>query len=582
MATPALATPHGTVLSAPARARRQQVLDAWTAAGLRALTGDTGLDFHGLRPWRSGHALPWQPPHLACSEEDGLLARRAMADGLALRERFTEPLTHLRHAPAEPLARMLYEWFESLRVEALVPAEWPGVQRNLDTRFHDWSERFHDSPLVGTHLGLLLFTVSQIVRARLHRSAPDERFEDTMESTRAGLSPQLGHSLRAMGLHVNEPALFAPAARDMALRVAGLVHEAQTQAQAFPNARRATASAFFLAFEPEPQEPPALPVAERHTRDELVDAQARYRVFSTAFDREEAAASLVRSALLDEYQQLIASGLTRLQLPLRRLARELAQVVQQPDTDGWDFEQEAGRIDARQLPRLLTSPGERRLFKLPRSLPKADAAVTLLIDCSGSMKAHAQQVALFATALNRICALAHIPLEVLGFGTRSWNGGQARKLWQQQRKPAHPGRVADRLHLVFQSADMRPTAARRDIAALLKADLYREGLDGEAVQWASQRLQAVPAKRHVLLVLSDGCPNETCTAQLNGEALLEQHLCDAVAQQMQAGVAVIGIGLGLDLRHFYPHNLPIDADELPTPSGLSALWRQLQRVLRGR
>ena len=562
-------------LSAPARARRMQQLDDLTATALRALSGNASLSYRDLSPWRGNHPMPWQAPHLACTEADGLLARRALADGVALRELGTDPVTHGLYAPKAPLARLLYEWFETFRTEALVPAHWPGVRRNMNAHFHDWSQRFHDAPLIETHLGLLLFTVSQIVRSRLHHQPPEERFQDTMEATRAGLSAVLGPSLREMSRHIDAPNHFSPASSQLAVRVADLVAEAHAQSKHFAPKRHSASSAFFLSFDPEPQDN-ALPIALLGPRAREAQSATRYRAYTHAFDREVSAATLIRSAVLDAHSAQVAAAVLRLRLPIRRLARELAQVVQEPQSDGWLFEQEDGRIDGRQLTRLITSPGERRLFKQAMWAPCADAALTLLIDCSGSMKQHALPVAMFANVFNRLCGLAQLPFEVLGFSTSSWNGGQARRQWQRQGQSENPGRVADLLHLVYQSHGMRPMQARRDIATLLKADLYREGLDGEAVEWACARLARTAAKRRLLLVVSDGCPNETATSQLTGEQYLPQHLCDVVAQQMRQGVEIIGVGLALDLRNFYPRNLPIEPEALLNTSTFSALLRLMQ------
>src|SRR5690606_14459930 len=156
-------------LTMPARVRRLQRLDALASAGLRALARHARLACRDGRIWRDGQALAWTPPHLACQEDDGLLARRALADGAALRPRFTDEAAHLRHAPhasEAPLARLFYEWFEAFRVEALAPDPWPGVRATADAHFAAWSRRFHDAPLIETQLGLLLFSASQAVRAR--------------------------------------------------------------------------------------------------------------------------------------------------------------------------------------------------------------------------------------------------------------------------------------------------------------------------------------------------------------------------------------------------------------------------------
>lgn len=568
-----MATGIARVWSAPALAQRRQTLDRLTAAALRALAGDPRLDYRNRQPRLGPQPVRWLAPHVACTEEDGLAAGRAAADAYALRARYTQPAIQMRHAPEEPLARLLYEWFETFRVEALAPRCWPGVQRNIATQFVQWSGRFHDSTLMESRLGPLLFAIIQFVHFRLHGRPPPETYRDAMSGTLRHVMPQLGPSLRAMTRHLREPQSFAAANAQLAGQIAALVHDTIASAPEGARAQPLGQSSFYILFDPEPVGDEALPVAARSTGPDLAAAGARYRVFTHEFDRQINASRLVRPAQLGDYAQQLAAQVAQLHLPLRRLARELAARLQHSEVGGWSFDEEAGRIDARQLTRLVTSPMEQRLFQLPLSTPANDAVITLLIDCTGSMRQHATQVALFATALNRIAALARIPLEVLGFSTHTWNGGQARARWLQQRRPAQPGRVADRLHLIFQSAADRPASARRQIGALLKADLYREGLDGEAVQWAAARLRQSEARRRLLLVLSDGCPNETATAQLNSPNYLEQHLQRVVQRQGQQGIEMIGIGLGLDLRNFYPSSLPVEPDALARANTFARLWQ---------
>lgn len=573
--------PAAVAESAPARAQRAQELDHLTAAALRALSGDARLDYRDLRAYRRRRPIPWMAPHLAWRDEDGLLARRATADACALRERETAWPVHLRFAPQAPLARMLYEWFETFRAESLAPASWPGARHNIESNFRAWSGRFHDSTLTETRLGLLLFAIVQFVHFRLHDRLPDEQHADRMMGTLRSVMPQLGPALRKMARNRRTPEQFAPAARTLALQIAALVDDLTEQAPAAATERPLGRDAFHIPIDFEAEGDAGFPVVAHEARAADIAAAAGYRAFTCEFDREAAAGALVRGALLDDYTARTAARLARAHLPLRRLARELERELIHLEPTSWSFDEEAGRIDARQLTRLVTSPMERRLFRQPLRTPVTDAAVALLIDCTGSMRQHAGALATFATALNRIAALAHVPLEVLGFSTCTWNGGRSHTRWLQQRQPTDPGRVADRLHLVFQSFAMKPAAARRQISALLKPELYREGLDGEAVEWAAARLLRQAARRRILWVVSDGCPNETATSQLNPPHYLERHLHRAIGRAARDGVEITGIGLGLDLSPFYRVNLPVDADALVGTRTFIAIW-QLIRATRAR
>ncbi|MDO4683660.1 MAG: cobalt chelatase [Lautropia sp.] len=565
------------------RAHRQQQLEGLTAAVLRAISGDGRLSFRGRHARRAdGTPLPWTAPHLRTDGYHGLPTYRAVADGLGLRQLFGSPAIHEAHAPSATLARTLYEWFEQLRVESLAPDTWPGLKHNLHQHFEHWTIAYHESPLIESHLGLLLFSVSQMVWSRLNRQPSLEAVIDTMEATRAGLHPILGDDLYQMSRHRLQPALFSPASARLAQTVADLIHDAQAEAQRFPADRSPPRNhTFFLWLDDDPAVDTALPVAATGESRSWEAQQGRYRIFTRQFDQELSAASRVRAALLDEYRTHLDQRLHLLSAPVGRLARQLSALLSRPVEADWAFQQESGRLDGRQLTRLVTSPLERRLFRQEAHPPRPDGAISLLLDCSGSMKAHAESLALFVELWARITGMAQIPFEVLGFTTASWHGGKARAQWLREGQPPWPGRLAERQHLVFKPFDQRWQRARPAFASLLKQDLYREGLDGEAVSWASERLLARPVSRPILMVISDGCPMEAATQQSHDPHYLDSHLKATIQQAQQNGIQVLGLGLGLDLSPFYTQHLAIEPDKLLHTATFQALLSRLAHP-RGR
>ena len=571
---------------------------------------------------------PWLPLHLYPQPRDGLQAHRAVANGLALRLLLTDPVIHARYAPPisqnsnqpasgssessgasdalgkpdtqpEPplpgnghhqhgnqhrrdhqenpgnLARVLYEWFEQLRVESLVPPHWPGVKRSLLQHFERWTLAWHDSGQIETQLGLLLFSVGQMVWSRMQRRAPPEAVIDTMEATRAGLSPVLGDALYQMARHREQPALFSPASARLATTVAALAEEARQQAQQMPPNRMPRQGNFVLPLQALAAGEPPLPLAPSGQSRSWISQQQRYRVFTREFDQQILASTQVRNAQLHEYRAQLDTRLRALSPPVGALARQLQRTLSQPLRDGWLFQRESGRIDARRLAALVANPLSQDIFRLEAEPPVVDASMCLLLDCSGSMKAHAETLALFADIWLRICQRLLLPLDVLGFSTGAWHGGRALKRWRARGMPPQPGRLAERLHLVYKSADMRGARARLSLAALLKPDLYREGLDGEAVQWATQRLQGSGASRKILLVVSDGSPMETATRDAQDAFYLDNHLKACVQQAQASSVDVVGIGVGLDLSPFYPRHVPLPPEELLDAASFRKIIGQL-------
>ena len=175
------------------------------------------------------------------------------------------------------------------------------------------------------------------------------------------------------------------------------------------------------------------------------------------------------------------------------------------------------------------------------------------------MKTYARPLSLLLDVLGRALEMAGASVEILGFSTQAWNGGRARRRWQRAGQPQFPGRLNERLHIVFKDGARPWRHARHGIAALRKPDIFREGIDGEAVEWACQRLRAKAAQRRILLVISDGCPMDTATHQANDEHYLDQHLRQVLAaQERMGGMKVCALGVGLDLGVFYRQRLAVD------------------------
>ncbi len=262
---------------------------------------------------------------------------------------------------------------------------------------------------------------------------------------------------------------------------------------------------------------------------------------------------------LREYRERLDRLIVERGLNPMRLARQLKAVLAQPRHEGWEGAREEGRIDGARLAQLIATPAERRLFRADRIEPVAEAVVGLLIDCSGSMRRHIEPVAMMVDLMSRALEIAGVPSEVLGFSTGAWNGGRAARDWVRAGRPRHPGRLNERCHLVFKDADTAWRRARPSIAALFRSDLFREGFDGEAVDWAVARLLQRDEMRKLLIVFSDGCPMDSATMMANDDGYLGQHLLQVVQRHEAAGaVQILGVGVGLDLSVFYSRCQAID------------------------
>lgn len=548
---------------AQAAARLQQRALELSAASIRALAGERDLHFRGRRLHRQGRALPHYAPHLHPDpEHDDAASFRGAADGLALRLLHSDAALHASLAPAGAVERFVFSLLEQYRVEALGGAALAGVRHNLRHRHDAWSLAFHVAGRTETAAGLLIFTAAQVCRARVTADPIGADLEDLIEATRAGISPLIGHALAGLRRERGDQPAYAVHALNIAAVLAGLLHGAgpvpgEREARLDDDLDLRNLFGLVLENDSETSERYATVVSPR--RGEADDGIDGYRVFTTAYDREDTATALARPAELAALREQLDRRIAGQAIHRARLVRDLRSLLARPAIDGWDGGLEEGLIDGRRLATLVASPSERRLFRAERVQPVMSAAVSFLIDCSGSMKAHAETLAVLVDTVARALDEAGAACEILGFSTAAWNGGRARRDWQRAGRPVAPGRLNERAHIVFKGGDSTWRQGRAGIAALLKSDLFKEGIDGEAVGWACGRLRARDEDTKVLLVVSDGSPMDAATRLANDAAYLDRHLRAVVSRRERAGgIAVHGLGVGLDLSGFYASSHVLD------------------------
>ena len=567
---------------AQARVRHQQRVEELCAAAIRALSGEPDLHFRSRRLHRGRRALPLFAPHLHPSlDTDDFSSFRGAADGLALRVSNSDAALHRSLCPADPVARLVFDLLEQIRVEALAPADMPGIAHNLRHRFEAWSLAFHHSGLTDSARGILLYTVTQICRARVTGERVLEATEDLMEATRGALGPLLGHDLAGLRRTRSAQAAYAVHALGIARTVAEMLRSAGDK-ETTPltdsdddNMR----AAFSLVIDTGSELAEQVETATSGRSHALEAADDGYRIFTTAYDREYLVATMVRPELLKEFRTRLDARIAGQGVNIERLARELRVLLAVPTRDGWDGDQDEGYIDGRRLALLVASPTERRLFRIEHIAPNANCVLGFLIDCSGSMREHIESVAMLVDVFVRALEQAGVATEVLGFTTGTWNGGLAQRDWIRAGRPQHPGRLNEVCHMVFKDAETRWQRARPDIAALLKGDLFREGIDGEAVLWACRRLAGRVEDRKLLLVISDGSPMDSATNLANDTHYLDHHLCDVVQSVETAGqVDIFGVGVGLDLSPYYSRSHVLD---LAGSTG-NQVFRELIDLVAGR
>ena len=115
--------------------------------------------------------------------------------------------------------------------------------------------------------------------------------------------------------------------------------------------------------------------------------------------------------------------------------------------------------------------------------------LTFLIDHSSSMKgARASEIGAMLWAFAGLLESADLSYEVLGYTTTSWLGGKSRIKWLKQDGPSSPGRLCDLLHIVYKEPE-EPAATLMWALPLLTCEtIFKENVDGEAIQWQDRGL----------------------------------------------------------------------------------------------
>ena len=290
-----------------------------------------------------------------------------------------------------------------------------------------------------------------------------------------------------------------------------------------------------------------------------------YRPFTQKFDETIAAEDLCEPEELDRLRSYLDKQLSHLQGVVARLANRLQRRLMAQQNRSWDFDLEEGMLDPARLSRIVMDPMHPLSFKAEKDTEFRDTGVTLLLDNSGSMRGRPITVAATcADILARTLERCGVKVEILGFTTRAWKGGQAREHWLTAGKPANPGRLNDLRHIIYKSADAPWRRARKNLGLMMREGLLKENIDGEALDWAHKRLLGRPEQRKILMMISDGAPVDDSTLSVNPGNYLERHLRWVIEEiETRSPVELIAIGIGHDVTRYYRRAVTIvDAEEL--------------------
>jgi cobaltochelatase CobT len=572
---------------------------------VRAIAGDgeVQVSYAPGKPQIDGKLVHLPEPSRVPSRQE-VAVIRGWADSLALTAACHDVKLHARLAPKAGPARAVFEAVERARIEALGANRMPGMASNLTARVEDQYGHGRYAEITERADAPLEDALALIVRERLTGALPPETAKAMVELWRPFIEDRAGRALARMDALAEDQETFGRQLRDL-LRTLNLADEladgereeggddeqdpAEGSESAEQNAQGEEGEEASDDQRGEGEDGETTDTTEDADADQFdadadseESAEARepwrpnasvlenpeafgYKVFSRGNDEEIDADSLSTPDELERLRTFLDKELRNLQGAVARLANRLQRKLLAQQSRAWDFDLEEGVLDAARLPRVIIDPMHPLSFKRERDADFRDTVVTLLLDNSGSMRGRPIMVAACcADILARTLERCGVKVEILGFTTRAWKGGQAREQWLAAGKPANPGRLNDLRHIVYKPADAPWRRSKRALALMMREGLLKENIDGEALAWAYRRLLPRPERRRILMMISDGAPVDDSTLSVNTGCYLERHLRQVIEEiETRSDVELLAIGIGHDVTRYYRRAVTItDPSEL--------------------
>jgi cobaltochelatase CobT len=592
---------------------RLDIFERALGATTRAIADDPKLEFALRSGNRRGPAGAADVVRVAPPRQDlptGEIARvRGEADSQALRRRYHDDTLHRRMVPDGEIAGMLFDGLEQLRVELVGGRDMAGVRSNLEELFH---RRTAEPDEPGEARPGQDATLAEIVelymRERLQGYRLSQAQTTQLEAWREWLDGKVESVLPELDAKAADQNAFARRVRELMTDLGlsdALAEEPEpdtadedsenddsddgpsepssgeddeggeepqrADAQESPSEERSEEE--MAAEEASRSDDQLQPGAEEDAGEDPRTNQPKdlppgadqlaYRVFTSQFDEIVGVADLCGAAELGRLRAQLDTNLARFEGMIGRIANRLQRKLMAQQQRSWDFDLDEGILDAARLARVIINPTVPLSYKMEKETEFRDTVVTLLIDNSGSMRGRPIAVAaMTADILARTLERCGVKVEILGFTTRAWKGGQAREAWLRAGKPANPGRLNDLRHIVYKPADAPWRRSRPNLGLMLREGLLKENIDGEAILWAHNRLLGRAEQRRILMVISDGAPVDDSTLSANPGNYLEKHLREVIDWiETRSEVELLAIGIGHDVTRYYRRAVTISDPE---------------------
>ena len=581
-----------------------------TAAVARAIGRTEAIDveFVTENPGAaSGNTVRVERPDPSLPYEQVARAR-GQADSVALKLRHHDAAFHSRHVPRSAQARQVFNALEQTRCEALGAQAMAGVAINLDAALEARVASLDLDRLGDSDQAPLPEMLGLLAREAMLGQLPPPSAVKALGHWRVKLESIVGTDLMELTRCAHDQRAYAQALREL-LRSLGFSDEqadpqhddtedddaeGEGDESALNEGEAGDADASLGesmdgaemrdgagedeadAGDMESLDPGSLEFGEddsetsgkatwRPQPGHNIPDRDQYHAYCTDHDEIVEAAELCEPDELNRLRAHLDQQLSHLQSVIGKLANRLQRRLLAKQVRSWEFDLEEGYLDTARLARMVANPTHALSYKMEKETGFRDTVVSLLIDNSGSMRGRPIVVAaMSADILARTLERCGVKVEILGFTTRAWKGGQSRERWLAQGKRPNAGRLNDLRHIIYKSADQPWRRARRSLGIMLREGLLKENIDGESLLWAHQRLVGRAEQRRILIVISDGAPVDDSTLSVNPSNYLERHLRQVIEHiEHHSPVELLAIGIGHDVTRYYQRAVTlVDAEQL--------------------
>ena len=580
-----------------------------TASTLKAVSGDLDCEreikFSGSSSYLSTKEI--RLPQILKELDSTQLSRlRGESDKIALKIKHHDPIVHNKYLPSSDLSSQIFQFAEDSRIESVGSKNLVGIKNNLQNLVE---EKFKETILPvpgGDDKEALMNALQLVIRERITGCSSPANTSLSLEKWRPWINSKIGNLLNQLAENTQDQENYAKKTKELLTALQADIGETD-QNKSGENEDESDESntdeseddgSSAQSDSDDDQDAGLDGGSEAQDDDAEIDGEAQegdvedqdgesegeiasnplsghnqgknnvnynYQVFSTKYDEIVNAADLCDEDELNRLRGTLDKQLETLQGAISRLANKLQRKLQAKQNRSWNFDLEEGMLDASKLSRIITQPLFPLSYKQEKDMKFRDTVVTLLIDNSGSMRGRPITIAaICADIMARTLERCGVKVEILGFTTKAWKGGQSREEWINDGKPSYPGRLNDLRHIIYKPADAPWRRSKNSLGLMLREGILKENIDGEALIWAHERLLGRLEERKILMVVSDGAPVDDTTLSSNSGNYLELHLKQVISFiESKSPVELVAIGIGHDVTRYYNKAVTLtDAEQL--------------------